>query len=83
MKTSLADHKRIVEEIQKVDLVPGINLLRAWLNDNGYEGESECKHYGILRTTGKCMRCRKQVAEPLVLDSDEALEALRERLRGE
>ena len=80
MKTSLADHKRIVEEIQSVNLISGIKKLRDWLNDNGYEGEAGCKHYGILRTTGQCMSCKKQVAEPIILDTEEALEELRKKI---
>lgn len=82
-KTNLRQKKDIVEAIKKEpSLVSAIRLLRDWLNENGYEGEEECKHYAILRSTGKCMTCPAIVAEPLVLDSDDALMALRARLSG-
>lgn len=82
MKTSLTQHRDLVKEIQKVNLIQGIKLLRDFLKDNGYEGDGPCKHYAILRTTGRCMNCKAEVTEPIVIGSDEALEALRERLGG-
>lgn len=82
MKTTLRQHRELVEEIQSSTLIHGVKLLRDWLKDNGYEGEAECKHYAIIRTTGKCMNCPTIVAEPIIIGSDEAIDALRKRLGG-
>lgn len=82
-KTTLRQQKDLVESIQKVPLVQGIKLLREWLGDYGYEGSGECKHYAIVRTTGKCMNCAAFVQTPMPYDSDEAIGALRDRLRGD
>jgi hypothetical protein len=82
MKTSMVQQKRLIEEIQSSTLVVGIRLLRDWLKDNGYEGSEDCKHYAILRSTGKCMNCAALVTEPIILNSDDAIEALRDRLGG-
>lgn len=82
MKTSLRQQKELIEDIQMGSLIQGVKKLRDWLNDNGYEGSEECKHYAILRTSGKCMNCGEAVADPIIIGSEESLEALRERLRG-
>lgn len=83
-KTTLKQKKDLVEAIQKEPkLVSAIVLLRDWLAENGYEDAKDCKHYAVIRTTGKCMNCPTIVMEPIITDSDEALEALRKRLRGE
>lgn len=80
-KTNLRQKKHIVEAIQKEpSLVQAIRLLRDWLQDNGYEGSGECKHYSIVRTTGKCMNCPTIVAAPILLGSDEVIGALRQKL---
>lgn len=80
MKTQLAQQTSLVRQIQESSLPQGVRLLRDWLKDNGYEGEQDCKHYAIIRSTGKCMNCPAIVAEPMVLDSDETIATLRARL---
>jgi hypothetical protein len=85
MKTTLRQQVELVNEILKEPSKPRqVKLVRAFLVDNGYEDIGECKHYTVIRRTGRCAvsSCNAQVAEPLVLDSDEAIETLRERLRG-
>lgn len=82
MKTTLRQQKELIEDIQMGSLISGVKKLREWLGDNGYEGEKDCKHYAIVRTTGKCMNCPAIVAEPITIGSDEAIEALRARLGG-
>lgn len=82
MKTGLVQQKQLVEEIQAVNLITGVKKLREFLKDNGYEDAGDCKHYAVIRTTGKCMNCPTIITEPIITDSDEALETLRARLRG-
>lgn len=82
MKTTLRQQKELVEDIQMGTLITGVKKLREWLKDNGYEGSEDCKHYAILRSTGKCMNCAALVTKPIILSSDDAIEALRDRLGG-
>lgn len=69
MKTTLANHRHIVEEIQSLTLLQGIKRLRDWLKENGYEGEENCPHLSILRTSGTCVACRVQVTEPIIIET--------------
>ena len=80
MKTTLREHKELVEEIQSLDKIRAIKRLRQWLSDNGYEEPTDCKHYAIMRTTGQCMACKTQISDPVVIGSDEALNELRRKL---
>lgn len=82
MKTTLRQQKDLVEIIQTSSMIVGVKTLREFLKNNGYEDPGDCKHYAIVRITGKCMNCGTVVAEPIVLGSEESLQALRERLRG-
>ena len=80
MKTTLRDHKKLVEDIQSLNKFEAIKRLRKWLNEQGYEGSETCAHYMIVRTTGKCMSCGTEIAKPVILASNEALSELRRKL---
>lgn len=67
-KTTIASKKRVVEAIREEPrLLVAIKMLQDWLKENGYEGEDECPHLSIMRTSGRCAACRKPVMDPIIL----------------
>jgi hypothetical protein len=83
VKTTLKQQLDLVNAMNAEVTKPGqVRLLRAFLNDHGYEKVEDCKHHTIVRVTGKCTTCGVPVVEPMPTDSDESLFALRDRLRG-
>lgn len=84
MKTSLRQQVDLVNEILKEKSKPlQVKLVRQFLMDNGYEEVKECKHLTVIRRTGRCASgaCNARVMQPIVFDSDEAVQTLREELQ--
>lgn len=82
MKTNLAQQLALINALEKEPSKPlRVKMLRDFLHDNGYEETRDCKHYTINRLTGNCASCTARVQQPMPFDSDEALSALKARLR--
>lgn len=56
MKTTLFQQRHFVEQIQKAKLIEGIQMLRIWLHEHGYE-DPECSHTTVFRESGICTAC--------------------------
>lgn len=88
-RTGLSSQVPLIKKIRKSGSVDrGLELLHIWMATNGYQsGENlppnECKHYTIERISGRCANpsCREMIAFPDPDGSDEAVQALRDRLR--
>lgn len=81
MKTNLKQQVALINAIaEEPSKVERVKLLRAFLNDYGYENIEDCKHYMLVRRTGRCSTCGVPVAEPVMMGSEEALQTLRETL---
>lgn len=84
-KSTLIQQKHLVEEIRDRYKSPkfAVQMLVHWLLVMEYEDSRDCDHILIARKTGKCNTCDTKVMEPIIIGSDEALAALREKLRGD
>lgn len=82
MKTSLKQQLELINAIEKEPSKPSrILLLRKFLDENGYEDKRDCTHAMIMRISGRCASCGTVVMEAQPRGSEEAVQALRDRLR--